>query len=93
MKEGLLLNGVALHAADISPGDVEFPAAIETHLAHAGLPFRNRTTVTAGIAAKPIAIQRLPKLGRGFLDALIEDFSQGSHNNILLLCKQCVCDA
>src|SRR3974377_1080065 len=33
VKERLLLDGVALHAGGISPGDKERPAAIETHFA------------------------------------------------------------
>ena len=77
VEKRLLLDGVALDAADVAPGDVESPAAVEAHLANARLSLQNGTLVAAGIAPDAGAIQRLPQ--HAFLDMLGQDFSLGGH--------------
>jgi hypothetical protein len=73
MKERLLLYGIALYSAHVSPGDVERPAAIEANFADAGLSFRDRATVSAGVTAHPVSIERLDEVGVGLSNALIQD--------------------
>ena len=82
VEERLLLDRIALHAADVAPRHVEMSAAVVAHLAHAGLSIRNRTLVPAGIAAYSVLIvELLHKLGRRFAHILIEDLLQGGHNS------------
>jgi hypothetical protein len=57
MKEWLLLDGIALHSTDITPGNIERPATVEPNLADSGLSIGNRTAVPARIAAHAIAIE------------------------------------
>jgi len=52
VKEGLLLDRIALDAADITPGHQESSAAIEPHLADADCALGQGTAVAAGVAAK-----------------------------------------
>ena len=54
VEERLFFDRIALHAADVSPWDEQRPAAIETHLADAGLAFRDGAAVSAGVAADPV---------------------------------------
>jgi hypothetical protein len=85
VEERLLLDRIALHSADISPGSVERAAPVIPNLADARLSFGNRATVTAGIAPDAIAIKLFDKVGIGLADARIEDVAEGGHVNILSL--------
>ena len=85
MEKRLLLHWIALHSADISPGHVQLSAVIESHLAHTWLAFRNRTAVSAGKAAHPIAINWLVEMKIAFAHMLIEDFAQGRQGGVPLL--------
>ena len=51
MEERLLLDGIALHARGVSPGNVELAAAIEADFADSGLAFGNGAAVSAGKTA------------------------------------------
>lgn len=82
MEERLLLNGVALHAADVSPWHVELAATIEADFADSGLAFGNGTTVTAGKTAYAVALDRLVE--HAFADVLIEDFAEGGQREPLI---------
>jgi hypothetical protein len=62
VEERLLLDGIALHTANVSPRYVELPSAVEANLADAQLPFRNRAAVAAGVAAHAITIQFLVEI-------------------------------
>ena len=57
VEEGLLLDGVALHAADVSPGDIEGAVAIETNFADARLTFGDRAAVSASETAHTVPIE------------------------------------
>jgi len=57
MKKWLLLDRIALHAAHVAPGNVELPSAVVANFANSGLTLRNGTTMSAGKAPNPIAIQ------------------------------------
>ena len=87
MEKWLLFDGIALHAGNISPRNVERAAAIEADLAHAGLPVGNRAAMSAGVAADAIAIQLFPESGVGFANVRVgcEDVMQRGHNCILRL--------
>src|SRR5207248_7872132 len=82
VEEGLLLNRVTLHSADVSPGDVQFPTLVVTDLANARLPFGNRAAVTAGEAANPIPFNGLVQLA--FTDMLIQNFTERRQLNLCL---------
>ena len=76
VEEGLLLDGIALHASGISPGNIELAGAIEAHLAHTSLAFGNRATMTAGETADAIIPEILNQGWIGFADSLVEDVAQ-----------------
>ena len=57
VEERLLLDGVALHAADVSPGHVEGAVCVEADFADAGLAFGDRAAVAAGEAAHTVPIE------------------------------------
>ena len=59
MKERLLLDGIALNSADVTPGNVELAALIEANFADAGLSFGNGTTMPTSEAANPVPLNRL----------------------------------
>lgn len=79
VEEGFFLDGIALGSGGISPGNIEFAAAIEADFANPGLALGDGTTVTAGEAAEAIVVEFLVKRGIGFADAFVEDGAKGGH--------------
>src|SRR4029077_13925907 len=77
MEEGLLLDRIALHAADIAPRDVEGSATVVTDLTYTGLPVGDRATMSACVATNTVAIQLLVELTLAHL--LIDDFTKSGH--------------
>ena len=77
MEEWLLLDGVTLHSADISPGDVEGPTEVVADFANAGLAVWDGATMSASEAAHAIAVELLVKLA--FTDMFVDDVAQGGH--------------
>ena len=77
MKEWLFLDGIALHSAHITPGNVKFPALVVTHFAHAGLPFEDGTTMAARKTANAIAVNRFVEFA--FTNLLVQDFPKRRH--------------
>src|SRR5215472_1348330 len=75
MEEGLLLDGVALHASHIAPRHIKRAALVETHLAYAGLAFRDGATVSACVAANAVAIEFLVELS--LANILVQQIAQG----------------
>jgi hypothetical protein len=82
VEERLLLDGIALHAAYVSPRDVKCASAIEAHFADAGLAFGNRAAVPAGKAANAIAVERLVEIAGP--NATVKSLTQGGHGRLLL---------
>jgi hypothetical protein len=78
VKKRLLLDRIALDAADISPGYVEGSAAIVAYLADSGLAFGDWATMTTGITAYPVAVEFLVKFA--FAHVLVDDIAKGSHD-------------
>ena len=74
MKKRLLLDGITLHSAHVSPRNVELSAVVVADLANSGLSFRNWTTMAAGIAAEAIALNGFVQFA--FADILIQDFAE-----------------
>ena len=74
VKERLLLNGVALHAAHVTPRYVELSASIEPDLANAELGVRDAAAVPAGEAAHKSAVELLVELA--LADVFLEDVPQ-----------------
>ncbi len=83
VEERLLLDRIALHSGNIPERHVERSASIEADLADARLSLRNRTTVPAGIATNPIAIDRLPQRVIAFANPFIKDLAQRRHTSIV----------
>jgi hypothetical protein len=81
VKKRLLLDGITLDAANISPGDVELTAAVEADFADAGLSLRNRTAVATSKAADAVAVDRFVEIA--LPDLFIEDFAQCRHGTAL----------
>ena len=59
MEERLLLDRIALHAADVAPRDVQRAAAVESDLADARGAVGQRTGVPAGDASDAAVVERL----------------------------------
>jgi hypothetical protein len=81
MEEGLLLDGIALHSADISPRHVERASLVVAYFANSGLTVGNRTAVAAGIAAHPVAIESLVQIT--LTDVLVNDVAKSRHRKPL----------
>src|SRR5256885_12890498 len=79
MEERLFLDRVALHAADVSPGNIEFAPAVVADLADAGLAIGDRAGMSTGIAAQPIAVERLDQLGSSLAHVGVEDVFKSRH--------------
>jgi hypothetical protein len=75
MEKRLLLDGIALHAADISPWHVQFSTLVIADLAHTRLPFGNWATMTTGEAADAVPLNRLVEVA--FAHVLVQDISKG----------------
>jgi hypothetical protein len=58
VEERLLLDRIALHAADVAPGDIERAAAVEAHLADASGAVGKGTRVAAGDTANASRVER-----------------------------------
>ena len=74
MKERLFLDGITLHAADISPRHVERSTLIETYFADTGLAVRDWTAVATRVAADTVAVQFFVEIA--LADLLVENFPQ-----------------
>jgi len=83
VEERLLLDGIALHAGRVSPGDVELAAAIEADFADSGLTVGDGTTVAAGEAADAVVAEIFDQARIGFADSLVENVAQGGHGGPL----------
>ena len=79
MEERLLLDRIALHAADVAVRHLQYAATIEADLADAGGAVRNGTRVTARMAAQPAAIDRLDELRRSLDRPHRQNFGEGGH--------------
>jgi hypothetical protein len=77
VKERLFLDRIALHPANVTPGNVEFSALVVANLAHAGLALKNGAAMSASETANAIAFNRLVKLA--FADVLVEDVPERRH--------------
>ena len=62
VEEGLFLDGVALGAGDVSPGDAQLSPGVESNFADPRLPLEDGAAVAASSAADAPAVQRLPQL-------------------------------
>jgi hypothetical protein len=79
VKKRLLLDGITLGASNVSPGNVEFAAAVEAHFADTGLALGNGAAVSAGKATQATIVQPFDESGIGFANALVEDGAEGGH--------------
>jgi hypothetical protein len=83
VKERLLLDGVALHATNVSPGNIQGAATIETNLADAWLALRDGARVSAGVAAHATVFELLVQIACA--DVLIDDFAKCTHGLLDLI--------
>jgi hypothetical protein len=83
VEERLLLDGIALHAGRVSPGNVELAAAIEADFADSGLTVGDWTTVAAGETADAVVAEIFDQARIGFADSLVENVAQGGHGGPL----------
>jgi len=77
MKKWFLLDGIALHSADITPWHLELPTLVVAYFADPGLSFSNGTAVSASEAANAIALNRFPQ--PAFADVLVQNVTEGRH--------------
>ena len=80
VEERLLLDRIALHAADVPMGHMQHAAAIEAHLADAGRAVGNRTGVPARMTAQPAAVDRLDQLRRRLDRPRLEHLGERGHS-------------
>jgi uncharacterized protein len=83
VEERLLLDRIALHAADVPVRHVQDAAAVEAHLADADGALGDGAGVAAGIAAEPAALNRLHELRRRGNGSRLEHFREGRHLGIV----------
>ena len=62
VEERLLLDRIALHAADVAPRHAQRSALVEAHLADADRAVGQRTAMAAGEAAQPAVRQDVVQL-------------------------------
>ena len=84
MEERLLLDRIALDAANVAPRHVQPPVSIETDLAHANSAIGNRTLVTARVAAQTLAPELIDEFGSGIACASSKNLLKSSH--VCLIC-------
>src|SRR5258708_217948 len=82
VEKRLLLDGIALHASDITPGNVELPAEVVTDFANPWLALRNGTAMPASEAANAISLNLLVELA--LADVPIQNCTERRHLNPLL---------
>src|SRR5438094_2678269 len=75
VEERLLLDGVALHSADVSPRNVKLSTLVVTHLTNSSLALGDWATVSTRVAAQAVALNGLVQLA--FADILIQNFAEG----------------
>ena len=85
VEEWLLFDGIALHSANIAPGNIQSAALVVADLADSGLTFGNRTAMAAGVTTNPIAIQFFVEIT--FTNVLINDVAKSGHGNLCLHSK------
>ena len=81
VEERLLLDRITLHAAHVSPRNIQRSAAIVTNLANSRLTVWNRTAVAASVTTHTIAIELFVKLA--LTHVFVNDVTQGRHNEYL----------
>src|ERR1700676_4055943 len=79
VKEGFLLDGIALGSGGVSPGDVECAATVVADFAASGLAFGDGAAGSAGETAQAIVLELFVESGIGFADVLVEDGAEGGH--------------
>jgi hypothetical protein len=80
MEERLLLNGIALNSANVSPGNVERAAAVVANLADSGLAVGNRTAMSARKTTHTITVKPLVKIS--FTNMFINDIAKRGHKDL-----------
>ena len=83
VEERLLLDRIALDAADVAARDVEHAAAIEPHLADAGRAVRDGTLVAARVTLEPVLRDGLDQFRCGLGRSFLEHFGEGGHTPIV----------
>jgi hypothetical protein len=81
VKEGLLLDGIALHSAHVAPGNKERAALVIADLANSRLAVRDRTAVPTGIAANPVPIELFVQVT--LTDVAVNDVAKSGHSKPL----------
>ena len=77
VEEGLLFYGIALSSGGVSPGNVEFAAAVEADFADSSLAFGDGTAMPAGEAAQAMVFQVLDQARVSLADLRVEDCAEG----------------
>ena len=85
MEKRLLLNGIALHSADVAPGNVQLTSFVVPDFAHSRLALRYRAAVTAGETADAFTVQFFDQFRSGFADAFVNDLAQSRHTAVSIL--------
>jgi hypothetical protein len=83
VEERLLFDRVALGSGGVSPGDVEYAAAVIANFADSRLAFRDGAAVSAGEAADAVVLESFVESGVGFADSLVENGTEGGQREPL----------
>jgi hypothetical protein len=73
VKKRLLLDGITLHSANVSPRNVESSAAIVTNLANSRLAVRDRATMATGITTYTLAVELFVKFASALTHIFVND--------------------
>jgi len=85
MEERFFFDGIALRAGNVSPGGVEFAAAVIANFADSGLTFGDGATVAAGKAAQAVVVELFDEMRIGLADAVVEDCAESGHDGSMLI--------
>jgi hypothetical protein len=84
MKERLLFDRIALHAADVSPRNAQRSAFVEADLAHPDSAVRQGTAVAARVAAQTAVREHVVQ--RPFPCFVRQDVGQCRHDETSIYC-------
>jgi len=82
VEERFLLDRVALHSANVSPGDIQSSATVVTNLTNSRLTVWNRAAVAAGVTTDPISVELFVELALTYV--FVNNVTEGRHEKPFL---------
>ena len=83
MKEGLLLDWIALGSRGVSPWNIQRPTAVVANFADSGLAFGNGAAMSASEAAHTVVLEFFVEKRIGFTNSLVQNTAERAHGRDL----------